>query len=102
MRLASFSKSSYRTRLIVETKDNVGNVTTITTRAKVATKKVAPPFTECEFDIMIDEKNSRTGSLIDLGIRYKIFGKKTWISHERKLIVQRCQAIKQYLRKPLK
>ena len=30
--------------------------------------KVAPPFTEVEFDIMYDEGISKIGSLLDLGL----------------------------------
>ncbi|MCZ2114198.1 MAG: recombinase RecA, partial [Anaerolineae bacterium] len=42
--------------------DVIGN----RTRVKVKKNKVAPPFTECEFDIMYNEGISRTGDVLDL------------------------------------
>src|SRR5690606_715060 len=66
---------------------------------KVVKNKVAPPFTECEFDIMYDEGISRTASLLDLGIEHKILDKKgAWISYEGELIGQGRDAAKQTLR----
>lgn len=86
-------------RRISQIKDNSGKVTGNRTRVKVVKNKVAPPFTECEFDIMFNEGISRTGSLIDLGIEHKILEKKgAWISYEGKLIGQGRESAKQYLR----
>lgn len=69
------------------------------TKIKVVKNKVAPPFTECEFDIMYDEGISRTGSLLDLGIEHKILEKKgAWISYEGQLIGQGRDAAKQAIR----
>jgi recombination protein RecA len=65
----------------------------------VVKNKIAPPFTECEFDIMYDEGISRVGSLIDLGIEHKILEKKgAWISFEGELVGQGRDAAKQTLR----
>ncbi len=47
-----------------------GEVVGNRTRVKVKKNKVAPPFTECEFDIMYNEGISKTGDLIDLGVTY--------------------------------
>lgn len=52
--------------------DVVGN----RTRVKVKKNKVAPPFTECEFDIMYNEGISQTGDVIDLGVEYGILEKR--------------------------
>jgi recombination protein RecA len=52
--------------------DTVGN----RTRVKVKKNKVAPPFTECEFDIMYNEGISRTGDVLDLGVNYEIIDKR--------------------------
>jgi recombination protein RecA len=46
------------------------------TRVKVKKNKVAPPFTECEFDIMYNEGISRTGDVVDLGVSYGIIDKR--------------------------
>ena len=65
---------------------------------KVVKNKVAPPFTECEFDIMYAEGISRTGSIIDLGVETKILEKKgAWISYKGKLIGQGREAAKDHL-----
>jgi recombination protein RecA len=97
--LKFFSSIRLDIRRIAQIKDNAGKVTGNRTRVKVVKNKVAPPFTECEFDIMFDEGISRTGSLIDLGIEHKIFEKKgAWISYDGKLIGQGREAAKQYLR----
>jgi len=69
------------------------------TKIKIVKNKVAPPFTECEFDIMYDEGISRTGSMLDLGIEHKILEKRgAWISFEGDLIGQGRDAAKQALR----
>jgi recombination protein RecA len=46
------------------------------TRVKVKKNKVAPPFTECEFDIMYDEGISKTGDVVDLGVIYGLIDKR--------------------------
>jgi recombination protein RecA len=61
--------------------------------------KVAPPFTECEFDITHDEGISRAGSLIDLGLEYNILEKKgSWIAFAGKMVGQGRESAKQTLR----
>ena len=68
------------------------------TRLKVVKNKVAPPFTECEFDIMYNEGISRTGSVLDLGLEHEILEKKgAWISYDGDLIGQGREAAKQFL-----
>ena len=52
--------------------DVVGN----RTRVKVKKNKVAPPFTECEFDIMYNEGISRSGDVLDLATNYNIIDKR--------------------------
>jgi recombination protein RecA len=52
--------------------DVIGN----RTRVKVKKNKVAPPFTECEFDIMYNSGISRTGDVLDLGVEYGIVDKR--------------------------
>lgn len=85
-------------RRIGQIKDPSGKVVGNRTKIKVVKNKVAPPFTECEFDIMYNEGISRTGSLIDLGIENKILEKKgAWISYKGDLIGQGREAAKAYL-----
>lgn len=85
-------------RRIGQIKDPTGKVIGNRTKIKVVKNKVAPPFTECEFDIMYDEGISKTGSLIDLGIEQKILEKKgAWVAYNGELIGQGREAAKAYL-----
>ena len=45
------------------------------TKVKVVKNKVAPPFREVEFDIVYNEGISRTGEIVDLGVKYGIVDK---------------------------
>ena len=50
-------------------------------KVKVVKNKLAPPFMECEFDIMYDEGISRAGSLLDVALDMKILEKRgSWFS----------------------
>ena len=52
------------------------DVTGNRTRVKVKKNKVAPPFTECEFDIMYNEGISRTGDVLDLAVEHNLVDKR--------------------------
>jgi recombination protein RecA len=52
------------------------DVTGNRTRVKVKKNKVAPPFTECEFDIMYNEGISKTGDVLDLAVEHEILEKR--------------------------
>jgi recombination protein RecA len=45
------------------------------TRAKVKKNKVAPPFRQCEFDIMYDQGISKEGDVLDLGVELELIDK---------------------------
>jgi recombination protein RecA len=90
-------------RIDIRRKDQIktpeGKVIGNRTKIKVVKNKVAPPFTECEFDIMYDEGISKTASILDLGIEHKILEKKgAWIAYQGELIGQGRDAAKQTLR----
>lgn len=96
--LKFFSSIRVDIRRIGQIKDPAGKVIGNRTKVKVVKNKVAPPFTECEFDIMYNEGISRTGSILDLGLEQKVLEKKgAWISFEGQLIGQGREAAKQYL-----
>lgn len=86
-------------RRIGQLKDASGRIVGNRTRLKVVKNKVAPPFTECEFDIMYDEGISQASSVLDLGIEHGIFEKKgAWVSYNGNLIGQGREAAKAYLK----
>jgi len=86
-------------RRIGQLKDASGRIVGNRTRLKVVKNKVAPPFTECEFDIMYDEGISQASSVLDLGIEHGIFEKKgAWVAYKGNLIGQGREAAKVYLK----
>ncbi len=69
------------------------------TRVKVVKNKVAPPFKTVEFDIMYGEGISKTGELIDLGVKAEIIEKSgSWYSYKTDRIGQGREAVRQYLK----
>jgi recombination protein RecA len=68
------------------------------TRVKVVKNKVAPPFKQVEFDIMYGQGVSKTGELIDLGVKAGIVEKSgSWYSFEGNRIGQGREAAKTFL-----
>jgi recombination protein RecA len=80
---------------IKEREEVVGNQT----RVKVVKNKVAPPFKQVEFDIMYGEGVSRTGELVDLGVKAGIVEKSgAWISFNGERIGQGRENAKAFLK----
>lgn len=86
-------------RRIGQIKASDGSVAGNRTKIKVVKNKVAPPFTECEFDIMYNEGISSVGSLLDLAMEYDIIQKRgSWISYNGSQIAQGRDAAKEALK----
>ena len=69
------------------------------TRVKVVKNKVAPPFKQVEFDIMYGEGISKTGELVDLGVRAGVVEKAgSWFSYGSDRIGQGRENAKQFLK----
>jgi recombination protein RecA len=68
------------------------------TRVKVVKNKVAPPFKQVEFDIMYGVGISKTGELVDLGVKAGIVEKSgSWYSFDGQRIGQGREAAKTFL-----
>ena len=86
-------------RRIGQIKGSDGVIAGNRTKIKVVKNKVAPPFTECEFDIMYNEGLSSVGSLLDLATEYDIIQKRgSWISYNGSQIAQGRDAAKEALK----
>ena len=69
------------------------------TRVKVVKNKLAPPFKMVEFDIMYGEGISKTGELIDLGVKADIVEKSgSWFSYKSERIGQGRENAKLFLK----
>lgn len=68
------------------------------TRVRVVKNKMAPPFTEAEFDISYGEGISKTGDLIDVGVNADIIDKSgSWYSYQGERIGQGRENVKRFL-----
>ena len=80
---------------VKEKDETVGNQT----RVKVVKNKVAPPFRVVEFDIMYGEGISKSGELIDLGVKAGLVEKSgSWFSYGTQRIGQGRENAKSFLR----
>jgi recombination protein RecA len=68
------------------------------TRVKVVKNKVAPPFRQCEFDIMYGTGISREGSLLDVGVDLEIVKKSgAWFTYDGDQLGQGRENARQFL-----
>jgi recombination protein RecA len=69
------------------------------TRVKVVKNKVAPPFKQVEFDIMYGQGISKTGELLDLGVKAGVVEKSgSWFSYDGDRVGQGREAAKLFLK----
>jgi len=70
-------------------KDSAGASIGNHVKAKIVKNKVAPPFTEAEFDIYFNRGINREGSILDVGIDHGVVEKKgAWLQFSGELIGQ--------------
>jgi recombination protein RecA len=85
-------------RRVASLKDPTGKVIGNHTRVKVVKNKVAPPFTEAEFDIFYAKGISWEGSVLDAGLAHGLVTKKgSWLSFENEQIGQGQDAAREFL-----
>ena len=69
------------------------------TRVKVVKNKIAPPFKVVEFDIMYGEGISKTGEIIDIGVKAGIVDKAgSWYSYNGQQIGQGKETARKFLK----
>ncbi len=80
---------------IKERDEVIGNQT----RVKVVKNKLAPPFRQVEFDIMYGEGISKTGELLDLGVKSGVVEKAgAWFSYDSQRLGQGRENARQFLK----
>jgi len=84
-----------RTGQIKERDEVIGSET----RVKVVKNKVAPPFKQVQFDIIYGEGVSKTGELIELGVKAGVIDKSgAWYAYGSQKIGQGKEAARRFLK----
>jgi recombination protein RecA len=79
---------------IKDKEEIVGNLT----KVKVVKNKLAPPFKQVEFDIMYGQGVSKTGEILDLGVKAGVVEKSgAWFSYDSQRIGQGRENAKRFL-----
>ncbi|HOX03364.1 MAG TPA: recombinase RecA [Candidatus Paceibacterota bacterium] len=79
-------------------KDSAGNVIGNNTKVKIVKNKVAPPFTEAEFEIFYNHGINKEGNILDVGVEAGAVEKKgAWLQFGGELIGQGRDAARQAL-----
>ena len=85
----------HRIGAIKDREEVIGNQT----RVKVVKNKLAPPFRQVEFDIMYGEGISKTGELLDLGVKSGMVEKSgAWFSFDSQRLGQGRENSRQFLK----
>ncbi len=80
---------------IKEGSEQIGNRTKI----KIKKNKVAPPFKECEFDLIFGQGISRMGEVLDIAVELDIIKKSgSWFSYDGNKIGQGKEKVKVFLK----
>jgi len=79
-------------------KDAAGNALGNLAKVKIVKNKVAPPFTEAEFEIIYNHGINKEGSILDVGVQSGVVEKKgAWLQFNGELIGQGKDAARQAL-----
>jgi recombination protein RecA len=83
----------------IETLKQNGDAAGNRVRVKVVKNKIAPPFKQCEFDIMFGEGISKAGDVLDLATEEDIVEKSgAWFAYKGQKIGQGRENAKEYLK----
>jgi recombination protein RecA len=79
-------------------KDSAGNAIGNQVKVKIVKNKVAPPFTEAEFEILYNHGINKEGNILDVGLQNGVLEKKgAWLQFQGELIGQGKEAARQTL-----